>query len=250
MKWARTVGFYLVLVLLWEAVARRHIWDPMLFPGPSKVAGTLWDIGRDGTLLNATAVSLRRVFLGYGISMLLGLPLGILLATNKWVDDTLGSLVSAFQSLPSICWLPLALLWFGLNDRAILFVVVMGSLVSITAAVKDGVRNLPPSYLRAARTMGTPSWRVYTEVLFPASQPAILTAAKLGWSYAWRALMSGELLFVSLGLGHILMMGRELADMSRVLSVMIVIMALGLGSEYFLFRPMETEVRRRWGFAA
>jgi len=248
-KALRTILFFAALLVVWQIVAQRQIWDPTLFPTPVKVAQTLIDLGKDGTLLNATVVSLRRVMLGYAISLAIGLPLGILLARVEVAEDTVGALVSAFQSLPSICWLPLALLWFGLNDQAILFVVVMGSLVSIASAVKDGVKNLPPTYLRAAQTMGTSPLALYAEVLFPASQPAILTAAKLGWSYAWRALMSGELLFVSLGLGHVLMMGRELADMSQVLSVMIVIMALGLGADHLFFAPLEKYVRRRWGFA-
>ena len=221
----------------------------MLFPSPYRVGSTLIQEFRDGSLLNATAISLRRVLLGYSISLVLGVPLGIVLARVKFVEDTLGSLVSAFQSLPSICWLPLALLWFGLNDRAILFVVVAGSLVSIAIAVQDGVKNLSPTYVRAALTMGTPSWRIYTHVLLPASLPSILTGAKLGWGYAWRALMSGELLFVSLGLGQMLMQGRELADMSQVLSVMAVIMGLGLLTDRLIFGSLERHVRRRWGLA-
>ncbi len=221
----------------------------MLFPSPYRVGSTLIQEFRDGSLLNATAISLRRVLLGYSISLVIGVPLGIVLARVKFVEDTLGSLVSAFQSLPSICWLPLALLWFGLNDRAILFVVVAGSLVSIAIAVQDGVKNLSPTYVRAALTMGTPSWRIYTHVLLPASLPSILTGAKLGWGYAWRALMSGELLFVSLGLGQMLMQGRELADMSQVLSVMAVIMGLGLLTDRLIFGSLERHVRRRWGLA-
>ena len=221
----------------------------MLFPTPLRVGQTLLQEFRDGSLLNATAISLRRVLLGYSISLVIGVPLGIVLARVKLIEDTLGSLVSAFQSLPSICWLPLALLWFGLNDRAILFVVVAGSLVSIAIAVQDGVKNLSPTYVRAAQTMGTPSWRIYTHVLLPASLPSILTGAKLGWGYAWRALMSGELLFVSLGLGQMLMQGRELADMSQVLSVMAVIMGLGLLTDRLIFGSLERHVRRRWGLS-
>jgi len=221
----------------------------MLFPSPWKVGATLLAELQDGTLINATAISLRRVLLGYSISLLVGIPLGILLATNRWAEDTVGALVSAFQSLPSVCWLPLALLWFGLNDKAILFVVIAGSLVSICTAVQDGVKNLPATYVKAAQTMGTPTLRIYSQVLLPASLPAVLTGAKLGWAYAWRALMSGELLFVSLGLGQMLMQGRELADMSQVLSVMIVIMCLGLMTDRVIFGSLERHVRRRWGMA-
>jgi NitT/TauT family transport system permease protein len=198
-------------------------------------------------LLLATGVSLRRLLVGYVISLGLGLPLGVLLARSQWAEDTLGALVMGLQALPSICWLPLALLWFGLNDAAILFVIVAGSLLTVTIAVKDGVRNVPPVYLRAARTMGTRPLSLYTEVLLPASLPAVLTGAKLGWSFAWRSLMAGELLFVSMGLGHTLMMGRELADMSQVLAVMSIIVALGLLTDREIFGVLEAQVRDRYG---
>jgi len=243
----KRVLFFAALIGIWALVAARHVWDPTLFPSPWHVAQTMWQEFRDGTLVHATAISLRRVLLGYSISLAVGVPLGILLATRKTLEETLGSLVSGLQSLPSICWLPLALLWFGMNDKAILFVVVAGSLVSITTAVQDGVKNLPPTYVRAAQTMGTPQFRIYTDVLLPASLPSILTGAKLGWGYAWRSLMSGELLFVSLGLGQMLMQGRDLADMSQVISVMIVIMALGLLTDRVIFGSLERHVRRRWG---
>ncbi len=245
----KRVAFFAVLILLWGVIAARGVWDSTLFPGPLKVAQTLWEQFHSGALVSATAISLRRVLIGYGISLVVGVPLGILLARQRNLEVTVGTLVSGFQSLPSICWLPLALLWFGLNDRAILFVVVAGSLVSITVAVQDGVKNLPPTYVKAAQTMGTPPFRIYTDVLLPASLPSILTGAKLGWGYAWRALMSGELLFVSLGLGQMLMQGRELADMSQVIAVMIVIMALGLLTDRVIFGSLERHVRRKWGLA-
>src|SRR5205823_989864 len=208
---------------------------------------TLWHGIADRTLLIATGISLRRMLIGYGISLLIGVPLGVALARVRWIEDTVGALVLGLQTLPSICWLPLALLWFGLNDSAILFVIVIGSAMAVTLAVQDGVRNLPPVYQRAAQTMGVRRLALYTEVLLPASLPAILTGAKLGWSFAWRALMSGELLFVSLGLGHMLEMGRELADMSQVVSVMLVIIGLGLLTDSCIFGWLEGRVRERWG---
>jgi len=243
----RTIGFFIAFVAIWALVSERKIWDPTLFPSPDQVLETLWQRIKDHTLLDAAAVSLRRVLLGYAISLGIGVPLGIALARSTWLSDTVGSFVSGAQALPSICWLPLALLWFGLNDRAVLFVVVVGSFVSITVAVQDGVRNLPPTYVRAAKTLGASRFGLYTRVLLPASLPAILIGAKLGWAYAWRALMSAELLFVSLGLGHMLMMGRELADMSQVLSVMLVIVLLGLFADKVIFGSFEAAVRDRWG---
>jgi NitT/TauT family transport system permease protein len=245
----RRAAFFALLIAGWASVSRAGVWDAALFPSPLQVAGTLWNSVADGSLFIATSVSLRRMLLGYGVSLLLGVPLGVLIARVRWLEDTAGSLVLGLQTLPSICWLPLALLWFGLNDRAILFVVVMGALLSVTVAVQDGVKNVPPVYLRAARTMGVRPLALYTEVLLPASLPSLLTGAKLGWSFAWRSLMAGELLFVSLGLGHMLMMGRELADMSQVVAVMIVIVALGVLTDRLIFGAMETRVRERWGAA-
>ncbi len=243
----RRLLFFVALIAVWALVAARRVWDPTLFPSPWQVAQTLGHAISDGTLLHHTAVSLRRVLMGYTISLAIGVPLGILLATRRSLEDTVGSLISGLQSLPSICWLPLALLWFGINDHAILFVVVAGSLMSITVAVTDGVKNLPPTYVRAAQTMGTPLFKIYFDVLLPASLPAILTVAKLGWGYAWRALMAGEMFMGSLGLGFMLMQGRDFADMTQVISVMIVIMVLGLLADRVIFGSLERHVRRKWG---
>jgi NitT/TauT family transport system permease protein len=246
---ARKVIFFAALVAVWAIVTKLGIWERTLFPSPWRVAEALWQSIQDRSLLIATGVSLRRVLTGYTLSLAVGVPLGVLLARVRWLEETVGSLVLGIQALPSICWLPLALLWFGLNDSAILFVIVIGSAMAVTLAVQDGVKNLPPVYQRAAQTMGVRRLALYTEVLLPASLPAILTGAKLGWSFAWRALMSGELLFVSLGLGHMLEMGRELADMSQVVSVMLVIVALGLVTDRAIFGVLETRVRERWGTA-
>jgi NitT/TauT family transport system permease protein len=174
-------------------------------------------------------------------------PLGLLIGRVRLLQETLGTVILGLQALPSICWLPLAILWFGLSERAILFVVVMGAVLSICLSAVDGVRNTPPLYLRAARTMGAEGWALYWRVILPGALPAILTGMKLGWSFAWRSLMAGELLYVSLGLGQLLTLGRELNDMSRVMAVMLVIVALGLTVDRLLFAPAERLVRERWG---
>jgi NitT/TauT family transport system permease protein len=123
----------------------------------------------------------------------------------------------------------------------------MGAVLSISLAAEGGVKNTPPQYLRAARNMGARRFRLYWHVILPAALPSILTGMKLGWSFAWRSLMAGELLYVSLGLGQLLMMGRELNDMSQVIAVMLVIIALGLAVDRLIFAPLERRVRERWG---
>ena len=239
--------FFAGLILLWEALVRLHIWPSYVFPSPLAVARSLFDGILSGMVPLAVLTSLRRVTLAYAGSLLIGIPLGLMLGRSRLLQDTLGTLVLGLQALPSICWLPLALLWFGLSETAIAFVVVMGAVLSITLSTADGVRNTPPLYLRAARTMGARGWRLYSGVILPSALPAILSGMKLGWSFAWRSLMAAELLYVSLGLGQVLTLGRELNDMSRVLAVMLVIITIGLLTDYAVFRPAERRVRQRWG---
>ncbi len=244
---ARKLAFFFLLVALWQALFMARLWPEFLFPSPVSVAETLVGGFLDGRFLIGIGISMARVVVGYLISTVIGLPLGLVIGRVRVLDETIGAVLTGLQTLPSICWLPLALLWFGLNERAILFVVVMGAVLSISIAAESGVKNTPPKYLRAAHNMGAHGWRLYRDVILPAALPSILTGMKLGWSFAWRSLMAGELLYVSLGLGQLLMMGRELNDMSQVIAVMLVIIALGLLVDRLVFSPVERRVREQWG---
>jgi NitT/TauT family transport system permease protein len=204
---------------------------------------------RDGRLGEAIARSMGRLAQGYGLSVLVGVPLGIFLGRLLFVRRLLRPLVVGLQALPSICWLPLALLWFGLTETSIIFVVVMGSVLAIAIAVEDGVRNVDPLLLRVSSTYGIRGARFYGGVLLPAALPGIVTGLKLGWSFAWRALMAGELLYVSGGLGQLLTMGRELMEIPQVMAVMVAIILVGTFIDRVLFQTVEVRVRRRWGLA-
>jgi NitT/TauT family transport system permease protein len=236
------------LIVVWACLSRWGPWPSYVLPGPRSVVASLGSGLRDGTVPRAILTSLHRLLGGYALSAAAGITLGMLMARLGWLRAALGPLVVGLQALPSICWLPLALLWFGLSEKAILFVVVMGSLLAIAIATEGAVRAVPPLYVRAARTMGARRLRLYTRVILPASLPGILTGLKLGWTFAWRSLMAGELLYVSGGLGQLLTLGRELNDMARVLGVMVVIVALGLTFERLLFGTLESHVHERWGY--
>ena len=245
--WVRRLVFYLVLLSIWEGVARAGIWPDYLLPGPLAVLSTLIAGLQKGLFVSAALVSLKRIALGYGISLAVGLVLGLLIGRIRVLNETLGSLVLGLQALPSVCWLPLAVLWMGLSEQAILFVVVMGALFSITLGVEAGVKNTPPLYLRAASTLGARGLALYTQVILPAALPSILTGLKQGWSFAWRSLMAGELLFFTLSLGNLLQTGRDLNDASQVMAVMIMIIVLGVTIDGLIFSPLERRVRQRWG---
>jgi NitT/TauT family transport system permease protein len=245
----RQVGFYVVAIVIWQILAQAKIWPPYLFPTPLGVWESLRDGFTDHSFWIGIGVSMRRMVLGYAISALFGMFLGLLLVMSKLLEDTLGRLVVSLQSLPSSCWLPLAILWFGLSEKAILFVVVMGTMLSITISTESGLRNVPRIYAMAGRNLGARWSQLFLFVLLPASFPHILTGLKQGWAFAWRSLINGEMIFVTLGLGQLLMMGENLNDINQVVAVMVLIVVLGLVTDALFFRIVERSIQRKWGLA-
>lgn len=246
----RRAAFYAGLLALWQALSAGGPWPPYLLPGPLEVGRSLVSMAADGTLAESCLVSFTRLFLGYGLAASGGVLLGLLLSRVGWLEDTLGSLVLGFQTLPSICWLPLALIWFGLSEAAILFVVVMGAVLSVAIATDGGVKHVPPVLVRAARSMGAKGPVLVRRVILPAAFPSILMGLKQGWSFAWRSLMAAELLYLTRGLGFLLHTGRELNDTARVLAVILILVVLGALVDRLAFAPLERHVRRRWGLDA
>ena len=245
-----TISFFLVLLVSWEVASRSGLYSPVLLPSPLNVFEYLWQAGADGTLWSATLVTMGRLLLGYGIGLLFGVPLGLLTARSRILQDTLGLLALGIQTLPSVCWVPLALLWFGQSEAAMLFVVVMGTLWSVLIATSDGVRAMPPIYLRAARTMGSTGLHTWIKVILPASLPYLVGGMKQGWAFAWRSLMAAEIfvtILTGFGLGQLLQYGRELLAMDQVVAVMVIIVVIGLLADRILFSPWERFFHRRWG---
>lgn len=244
---ARLLVFYAGLLGLWTLLAELKIWPPYLLPTPWGVGQALYAGFQDHSFLIAIAVSMRRVLIGYAISVVLGMLLGLGVASSKFLEETMGGLLVSLQSLPSICWWPLALLWFGLSQNAILFVVVMGSLLSVTLAMEDGRKQMPKIYGMAGRNLGASGFQLFWHVLLPASLPFIVSGLKQGWAFAWRSLITAEMLYLSLGLGQVLMMGRDLNDMSAVIAVMILIIAIGYVVDGVVFKSMERHLQNKWG---
>ncbi len=242
--------FLAALVGLWQALYSLEVWPPYTLPSPGKVADTLSANTENGRIPTAVRVSMQRIAIGYAISVALGIGIGSLTATYRLADDTLGTLVLGMQSLPSVAWLPLAVLWFGLNEQAIIFVTLMGSLFSVAIATRSGVKNIPPLLTRVGQTYGASRWQMYRYVVLPGMMPSIAGGLKLGWSFAWRSLMAGELLFAGLGLGQLLERGRDLNDMSTVMATMLVVILVGLVMDQLVFARIEARVLEKRGLAA
>lgn len=245
-----SLSFFTVLVVIWEVIARTSLWSDILLPSPSEIFTYLATTFYDGTLIEASYVTLKRLFQGYLTGLILGVPIGLLNAKYAFFEDTVGVLALGFQTLPSICWAPLALLWLGQTEKAMFFIVIMGSIWSIALATDAGVRNVSPIYIRAAKTMGSTGLHTWLKVIIPAALPFIISGMKQGWAFAWRSLMAAEVyvtILTGFGLGHLLHYARELHAMDAVFGIMIVIVLMGLMIDRLVFAPLENYLHNRWG---
>ena len=244
--------FFAGLILLWQlfytAACDWFAWvKPYAVPNPSGVLSCFFFLLSDGTLAAAIGGSLFRVLAGFLLSVFLGVLFGVCILHSAYLNRNLKPLILGIQTLPSICWVPFAILWFGLTERAIIFVVVMGSAFGIALSIESCVKNIPPIYIQAAKTMGVDAYHKYLDVIFPAALPSFVAGLKQGWSFAWRALMSGEVMSASAGLGYTLMVGRDLADINQVMTVMLVIILIGILIDKGIFTALEYRILKKRG---
>jgi NitT/TauT family transport system permease protein len=251
---ATALLFFAALIAAWHFaqlwITRDRPGLAVLFPAPLTVWEYLRGAVADRTLFEALWITVKRLLYGYAIGVMVGVPLGLFTARFQWANDTIGVLGLGLQALPSVCWVPLAIIWFGQTEIAMLFVVVMGTVWSVALATDNGVRNVPPIYARAARTMGSHGLHTWVFVKLPASLPFIVSGIKQGWAFAWRSLMAAEIyvtILTGFGLGQLLHFGRELNAMEQVIGVMLVIIVIGLLADKILFSPWERFLHRRWG---
>jgi NitT/TauT family transport system permease protein len=237
--------------LVWVVVVAAPLKPTYVIPAPSDVWATFGDYWTQGAVQDAVWNSLRRAFVGFAVSVVVGTALGLLLAQSRFVRTAIGPLVSGLQSLPSVAWVPAAIIWFGLSDAAIYMVVLLGAVPSIANGLLAGVQQVPPIYLRVGRVLGARGWASIRYVVLPAAMPGYLAGLRQGWAFAWRSLMAAELITFSpaLGtsLGQLLQTGRELSDMSLVAAAILMILIVGVGIELLVFSPIERRLLRSRG---
>ena len=231
-------------------------WRPSyVLPGPAVVFRTL---GRNlvggspvsGHLLSSTGVTLRRAVTGYVLALVIGTALGLAVARSRILRSAIGSLITGFQTMPSVAWLPLAMVLFQLSERAILFVLLVGAVPSIANGVISGIDNIPPLLLRAGRVLGATGYARYRRVVLPAALPGFVAGMKQGWAFAWRSLMAGELLVVIAhrpSLGQTLENASSQNDYAGLMATMVVILVVGLVLDAVVFGRLERTVLRRRG---
>ncbi len=243
------LGFYLLILASWQALFSAEIIPDYLFPSPLQVGRRLWELAADNYLWPSLKATFQRMGVGFSISAILGLLIGLLMGMSRVVNSCLKSLFLGLQTLPTAAWVPVSLLIFGLSDHGIYFVIIMSSMPAIAIAISDGIMHIPTIYLRAARTLGTPGYAMPMRVILPASLPSIVTGLKLGWTLAWHGGVSAELIKSSIGLGYLLYMGRELNDAAQVIGIMVLTILFGLLLDRFVFGRIQKRILVRWGLA-
>jgi NitT/TauT family transport system permease protein len=241
------IGFYIVLFSAWQLLYTFGAIPDYLFPSPFQVARRLKELAFDGLLWPSIKATLVRMVIGFSVAACMGLFIGLMMGTSRIVNSCLKSLFLGLQTLPTAAWVPVSLLLFGLKDTGIYFVILMSAMPAVAIATSDGILQIPPIYIRAAKTLGTSTLAMPFTVILPAALPSIVTGIKLGWTLGWHGDVSAELIKSTVGLGFLLSMGRELNDAAQVIGIMLVTILVGLLLDRFFFGLIEKRIRRRWG---
>jgi NitT/TauT family transport system permease protein len=245
------IVFLVLLIIAWQLYVVIAEPRPDKVPSPVAVWSALADAWESGRLQEAVATSLERGVAGFVIAIIVGTPLGLLLAEVRPIRRAVGPIISGLQVLPSVAWVPAAIIWFGLSDATVYFVILMGAIPSIVNGLIAGVEQVPPQLRRVGTVLGASRWQLATSVVLPASLPGYVAGLKQGWAFSWRSLMAAEIIAtggsIGFGLGAMLDQSRELADLAGVLATIILILAIGILIELVFFGPVERRMLRRRG---
>jgi NitT/TauT family transport system permease protein len=240
----------LVLFLVGWWAAAWYLPDPRnLFPGPGEVGRKLLQLAGSEQLLPSLRSTMDRLLRGFLISVVAGGVIALAMARWPVAEKGLKPYLLGLQSIPSIAWTPLAIIWFGFSESSLIFVTVIGSLFSVALSFTDALNSVRPAHVLAARNMGSKGLGLLLRVKIPAAFPAVVSGIKQCWSFAWRSLIGAEIIFASVGLGYLLKSGQDFLDTAQVMAVMVVTLLLGILFEVLLFTRVELWVRKRWGLA-
>ena len=237
-----------IFIGIWQLVFVLGIFPRVSLPSPAMVAQSFADLFTSAILFTSIGMTMWRLIISFSISIILGVGVGLLMIRFRGFGKTMSSFALGLQSFPSIAWVPFAILLIGLNDLGIFFVVIMSSIFSVMLSTYSGISNIPTIYLRAAENMGATGLALFRLVMLPAATPSLIVGIRQAWSFAWHALIGAEILIAaSVGLGHILLVGREFQLMDQIIAAMITIFTIGFIFDRLIFYRLEDKVRAKWG---
>jgi NitT/TauT family transport system permease protein len=233
---------------IWQIIFLLNLVEEYILPSPQQVYQALANQYQEGILLSAAWNSLSRGVQGFFFSIVIAIPIGLALGLSKTVRVVLKPITTGLQQLPSVAWVPAAIIWFGLSNATIYAVILLGAVPSIANGLSSGIEQIPSQYLKVGRVLGTTRLQQIRHIVLPASFPGFLAGLEQGWAFAWRSLMAAELIAVSpalgVGLGQLLDVGRQLGDMSLVLGAILSIMFVGILVEKLAFAPIRERTLR------
>ena len=242
-----TAGLVVVLAI-WEGFARSGLFSTALTPPLDSIASQLWKLLLDGSIVMNALYTLGRVLLGLAIGCAIGIPLGMLMGRLRPIERFFMPVVSVLMPVPSLAWVPLFILWFGIGNMTTIIVVTYAATFPVIYNVWTGVRAVNPLWMRAAQAMSTPPQALFWNVVLPGSLPYVITGIRLSFGRAWIAVIGGELLAnPDMGLGRMIFDAKEFLDSPVMLSALIMIGALGLLFERVVFQALENRTVARWG---
>jgi NitT/TauT family transport system permease protein len=239
-----------VLAVIWEAYAR-YISNPLLFPSFTDTIEAFWEAAARGPLIDRTLTSLSVLAAGYAIGLTIAALLTTIAVSTRIGTDLLSTLTAMFNPLPAIALLPLALLWFGLGAKSLVFVIIHSVLWAVALNTHSGFTSVSPTLRMAGQNCGLRGVSYVAFLLVPAAFPSILTGLKIGWAFAWRTLIAAELVFGvssrSGGLGWFIFENRNQLEIPTVFAGLFTVILIGLVVESVIFRSIENVTIRRWG---
>ncbi|MEV0180011.1 ABC transporter permease [Streptomyces sp. NPDC050625] len=240
-----------LVLVVWQLLVWADLAPDYKLPAPSDVWGEVRDAWVQGTLLDYIWTSVSRGLLGFLLALAIGTPLGLLVARVTFVRAAIGPILSGLQSLPSVAWVPPAVIWLGLNDKMMYAVILLGAVPSVANGLVAGIDQIPPLFLRAGRTMGATGLRGAWHIVMPGALPGYLAGLKQGWAFSWRSLMAAEIIASSpdlgVGLGQLLENGRNNSSMPQVFLAIFLILLVGIAIDLLIFSPLERWVLRSRG---
>jgi NitT/TauT family transport system permease protein len=243
----------LLIIAVWQVLYVAKIWPDWKLPGPSEVFTSLKAAFSSGDAWPSVGHSAEHGAIGFGASVAIGTPLGLLVGRFRLIRAGVGPILSGLQSLPSVAWVPPALMFFGPEPAMLYGVVLLGAVPSIAVGVVSGLDQVPPLYLRVGRNLGARGLASVRYVLLPAALPGYLAGLRQGWAFAWRSLLAAEIIVQSADLGHslgfLLKNAQDSNDMAGAFAAIVLILAVGVAVNQLLFVPLERRVLRSRGLA-
>jgi NitT/TauT family transport system permease protein len=244
----RAVLTLIVAASVYEAVARSGHFPAALLPALPNVAQTLAATLMDGTMFAHAGSTLYRVMFGFGLAVMVGLPLGILMARFRPVENFFLPLASALMPIPSLAWVPVFILWFGLGNTVTILIVFYAAMFPMLLNAWSGVRAVNPIWLRAAGAMGADEQALFWKVIIPGAAPFIITGLRQAFLRAWIAVIGAEMLAASdWGLGWVIFDAKEFLNADVMLASLVVIGCIGFLTERLVFGSLERATVFRWG---